>query len=186
MPERSTPLGFGSGDGSPALVLSRKNAPSFIFELVHGRPKTLTGKTEDHRKKEWHGLLVDAHIPEQALEDLSLLKNVEVRSTCEGSSRERPTFCIFRFTHQDWTPFQIEAFVQGMNAIPDIICGAEVGNQGRMRIGVSTCLWYTKDPKAFQQWWLALPGCIGLVISIVQLLLSLRTKDSHIEPHGQI
>jgi|GEM_PF-1690209 len=161
--------GQGLGQG---IASGRKNAPSFIYEILHGSPRKLVGRSGDHRQKQWNGIAVDYHIPEEALTALNGIEEIEVRSSCEGSSIQTPTFVIFRF-RQSRSEEEVAAFVQAMNSIDDIRCGAELGNSGMLRVGITTALWYKKDPSKFEQWWLELAVKIQVVLTL------LRTLSSH-------
>ena len=149
----------------------KKNAPSFIYEILYGKPKYIRGRTAEHRQKIWNGFSVDEHIPTQALDELNRIEEIELRSSCEGSGPENPTYLIFRFRDQQ-NPEEIENFVKGMNAIENIKCGAGIGNMGFYRIGVTTPLWYEKDEENFVKWWLGLATKIQIVLEVTQLLAS--------------
>jgi hypothetical protein len=154
--------GFGRGAG-------RKNAPSFIYEILYGREKFLYGRTDTHAQKMWRGIGVDEHIPTAALDALVAITAIEMRSSCEGSGPERPTFLIFRFLGEENLK-KIQAFVEGMHAFPDVRCGADRGAMGLVRVGVTAPLWYEKDRAEFERWWLELPGKIQTVLAIIDLL----------------
>lgn len=146
-----------------------KNAPSFIYEILHGRPAFIRGRTVEHQTKIWKGIAVDAHIPTAALNELDDIREIELRASCEGSSAERPTFLIFRFCEPK-DENEIRIFVKGMNAIEDIWCGADIGAMGSFRIGVTAPLWYAKDPEKFTSWWLELPKKIRIVLTTLLVL----------------
>ncbi len=148
---------------------ARKNAPSFIYEILHGEPAFLTGRTGAHGQKAWKGISVDEHIPIEALDELDRIEAIELRASCEGSGLERPTFLIFRFRGEEDLK-KISDFVKGMNAAGDMKCGAERGAMGFFRVGVTTALWYEKDNRRFQEWWLALPLKIRVVLAVVETL----------------
>jgi len=148
---------------------TRKNAPSFIYEILHGRPMFIRGRTVEHQTKNWKGISVDVHIPNAALDELNDIREIELRSSCEGSGIDRPTFLIFRF-YEPKDEGEIRAFVKGMNAIDGIWCGADIGAMGRFRIGVTAPLWYEKDPEKFTSWWLELPKMIRIVLITLQVL----------------
>ncbi|MBW1979627.1 MAG: hypothetical protein JRJ12_00235 [Deltaproteobacteria bacterium] len=154
---------------SPGLGTARKNAPSFIYEILHGEAKQLSGRTEHHRQKMWKNIAVDQHIPTEALDGLDKIEEIELRSSCEGSGPERPTFLIVRFRSEEDLQ-KIADFVQGMNAFEDIRCGAERGNMGIYRIGITAPLWYEKDKRAFEKWWLELPVKIQVVLAVIESL----------------
>lgn len=72
------------------------NAPTFAYFTLYGEyPKTpLSGRTTGE-KKMWHGLDVDAGLKDEWLEKLNNLP-IEMRSSEEGKSKERPAFVVIR------------------------------------------------------------------------------------------
>ena len=152
-----------------------KNAPSFIYEILYGRAKQLSGRTVAHRERTWKGILVDEHIPTTALDELDDIKEIELRASCEGSGPETPTYLIFRFRKEP-DEEQAATFVRAMNAVEDIRCGADIGNRGRYRVGVtaSPSLWYGKDPEKFSEWWRDLPRKIRIVLTTIRVLNQVR------------
>ncbi|MDY0039606.1 MAG: hypothetical protein RBS57_04790 [Desulforhabdus sp.] len=148
---------------------SRKNAPSFIYEILHGKSRSLPGRTDAHAQKIWKGISIDEHIPTEALDELDKMEAIELRASCEGSGLDHPTFLIFRFRGEEDLQ-KIANFVAGMNAIEDIKCGAEKGRMGLFRIGVTTPLWYQKDPRKFERWWQQLPTKIRVVLAVLESL----------------
>jgi len=147
----------------------QKNAPSFIYEILYGQPKFLLGRTDSHKQKLWKGIAVDEHIPTEALDELDRIGEIELRASCEGSGPERPTFLIFRLRGEENIK-KIRAFVAGMNAFADLMCGAERGNMGFYRIGITAPLWYGKDEERFANWWLELPLKIHIVLAAIELV----------------
>lgn len=99
------------------------------------------------------------------------IEEIELRSSCEGSGPEKPTYLIFRFGDQR-NPEEIKNFVQGMNAIEDIKCVADIGNIGFYRVGVTAPLWYEKDKEHFVKWWLELPTKTQIVLTTTKVLAS--------------
>lgn len=151
--------------------INRKNAPSFIYEILHGKAKYLRGRTIEHQQKIWNGISIDAHIPTDALEKLNRMEEIELRSSCEGSGPERPTFLIFRLKEAEDIK-KAENFVKTMNTFDDIKCDFDTGNMGFIRIGVTTDLWYEKNTEEFHQWWTTLPLKFAIVLAVNQILLS--------------
>ncbi len=147
----------------------RKNAPSFIYEILYGRQRFLAGRSDGHAGKLWRGIRVDAHIPTAALDALAAIGRLELRSSCEGSGPDRPTFLILRFNGPE-NQATLQAFVAGMNSFDDIACGADRGAMGRMRVGITTAIWYRRDPAAFERWWHDLPLKIQVVLEVVDQL----------------
>jgi len=144
----------------------KKNAPSFIYEVLHGEPKFLSGRTDVHRQKGWKGIGVDEHIPTESLDELDKIKAIELRASCEGSGPERPTFLIVRLRGEEDLEM-VEHFVSGMNAFADIKCGAERGTMGLFRVGITAPLWHAKDPRQFEKWWQELPYKVRVVLAVI-------------------
>ncbi|MCE7740150.1 MAG: hypothetical protein GPJ50_12310, partial [Candidatus Heimdallarchaeota archaeon] len=72
------------------------NAPTFAYQTVYGKnpEEFLSGRT-DAPKKMWQGRAVDEGLKDEWLEKLNNLP-VEIRSTDEGKSKERPAFVVLR------------------------------------------------------------------------------------------
>lgn len=149
---------------------NKKNAPSFIYEILYGKTKFIPGRTMEHREKIWNGISIDAHIPTDALDKLNRMEKIELRSSCEGSGPGKPTFLIFRLRKPKDTK-KAENFVIAMNSFEDIKCGFDTGNMGFLRIGVTTSLWYEKNPEKFNQWWMALPLKFAIVLAVNQIMV---------------
>ncbi len=130
-----------------------KNAPTFIYEILHGKkpPTQLRGRTVTHKKKIIDGIEIDAGIPTSVIKKLNNIKEIEMRSSCQGESEERPSFIIFRLNKN----IDIKKFVKKLNNKKDIKAGFDLGNQGRYRIGVTWWTWYGK--KGNTEWWESLP-----------------------------
>jgi len=148
---------------------NKQNAPSFIYKILHGEPKFIPARTIEHQEKIWNGISVDVHIPTDALDKLNRMEEIELRSSCEGSDLEKPTFLIFRLKE----PKDInkaENFVIALNYFEDIKCGFDTGNMGLFRIGVTTPLWYEKNPEKFNQWWMSLPVKFAIALAVNQII----------------
>lgn len=143
-----------------------KNAPTFIYSLLHPEEdKFIRGRLEEKGKiKEYQGIEIDEAIPEEAFDRLFAIDAIEPRSSCQGHNKDRPTFFIFR-PDDDRFEQNIDAFTQCLNQYEDIICGYDVGNAGRFRIGVTSGYFYTpEEQEKFTRWWNLLPerivGCL--------------------------
>ena len=135
--------------------MEKINAPSFIYKILYGRTKNIPGRIE-HESKYWNGIMVDKYIPDLALNELSKIDEIEIRSSCQGESAERPTFLIFRtkFTEEHY----VKSVVARLNRNKDLKAGWDYGQAGLPRIGVTTNLWYSlENQKLFVHWWLSLP-----------------------------
>lgn len=150
----------------------RKNAPSFIYQILHGKRKLLPGRAEAHGQKSWKGISIDEHIPTEALDRLDEIQEIELRASCEGAGPERPTFLIIRFPSEE-DLVKIENFVTAMNAFEDVKCGAGKGNMGLIRVGITTSLWYEKNKPQFEKWWIDLPTKICIALAVLETLYDL-------------
>lgn len=151
------------------LRAGKKNAPSFIYEILHNEARFLPGRTDAHGQKPWKGITVDEHIPSEALDQLDRIDEIELRASCEGSGLERPTFLIVRFRGEEDLA-KIRHFVTAMNAFEDVVCGAGRGAMGRIRIGMTAALWYEKNQRQFAEWWLGLPTKIRVALAVLESL----------------
>jgi hypothetical protein len=148
---------------------NKKNAPSFIYEILHGKPKFIPGRTVAHKEIIWNNIPIDAHIPTSVLDKLNRMEEIELRSSCEGSGPETPAFLIFRLRSSEQVK-KVENLVIALNSFEDIACGFDRGNMGFFRIGVTTSLWYEKNPDEFTRWWMALPMKLAIALAVNQVL----------------
>ncbi|MFW6247005.1 MAG: hypothetical protein ACOC22_02420 [bacterium] len=138
---------------------STYNAPEFIYSILYDKESPpMRGRGESHKEKNVSGISVDSAIPDKAIKDLLKIKEIETRSSCQGSDEIRPTFLIFRPKNQDSK--YVKKIVDNLNSYDDIKAGYNVGREGSYRIGVTTSLWPEKDKKKFETWWLELPNKI--------------------------
>lgn len=133
------------------------NAPTFIYWVLHGKyPSSfMYGRGASHPEKIVNGIAIDKPIPDSAFKSLLRIKGIETRSSCAGESDKKPTFLIIRLPGKNEN--YVKSFVKKINSYPDITCAYDIGNEGQPRIGITTNLWYSKDPKAFVGWWEELP-----------------------------
>ena len=151
---------------------NRQNAPSFIYEILYGARTFLPGRSDSHVQKSWQGIWIDEHIPAESLDRLNAIDQIELRSSCEGSGPERPTFLIIRFRNEEDLT-KINDFVTAMNAFEDVKCGAGRGSMGLVRVGLTTPLWYEKNRPQFEKWWLDLPTKIRIALDVLETLYDL-------------
>lgn len=136
-------------------TLRKINAPSFIYGILHNTPpKNIQGRIF-HPQKKFRDIYVDEKIPIRSLELLNNIVGITVRSSCQGENEERPTYLIFRTLNQEKN--YIKNIVINLNKNENIKAGFDIGNGNLYRIGVTTFLWYEKDPKEFNNWWNSLP-----------------------------
>jgi hypothetical protein len=137
------------------------NAPSFIYNILHGTNKHISGHSANHDTIDINGIMIDKNIPKEAILKLNQISEIEPRSSCEGTDADRPTFFIFRLKIRT----NPKIIVDKLNKYPNITAGWDIGNGGKARIGVTTNLWYDKDPEKFKKWWLKLPNIIQKSVS---------------------
>lgn len=136
------------------------NAPTFAFICLYDKNPSppISGRESSHPQQLYKGIGIDKHIPTKALDALNNMKNIELRSSCEGESDRHPTFVIFRSLNRD--PNYSKKICNNMNKFKGTKCCYDVGNEGLPRIVVTTRLWYKKDPKLFNIWWMSLASKI--------------------------
>ena len=136
-----------------ALGGIKVNAPTFAYNTIYGKnPKSfLTGRT-DSPKKLWNGLSVDAGLKDKWLNDLNGLK-VEIRSSDEGKSKERPAFIIFRMPEK-YDKLH-KKMVKELDKNNDLYVKSDIGMSNRPRICVANKI--KKGDKGWSKWWDALP-----------------------------
>jgi hypothetical protein len=136
---------------------SKENAPTFIYKILYGKePRTPIRGMINSEEKLYKGIYIDKNIPDDSLDELNSIKEIEIRSSCEGHSPERPTFIIFRLKNNS-DEKRVKILVEKLNRYKDIKAGYGYGNMDELRIGVTTNLYYDKNPKKFEIWWLELP-----------------------------
>ena len=124
---------------------NRKPSPVAAFELVYGKkpPSGMRGMDpgqSDH--KIWKDISIDAHIEDKWLNDLSNIKQIEMRASCEGHDKQWITFIVFRvMPNKDKDIKYLEKIKKFLNQ-GKTKCGYEIGQQGRPRFIVTAKLWY--------------------------------------------
>jgi len=150
----------------------KKPAPTLAWEVIHGKPYPgqRMGRAPGTKEKLWKGLYVDEHLDNNWLEKLNSIKNVEIRSSCEGHGPEGgisldwPTFIIFRVDTK-LEPF-VEKIVAKLNSFKNTKSGYDIGMEGRPRICVAAPLYYNcKKQKEWEDWWKNLPGRINVSVN---------------------
>ncbi len=71
-------------------VALRKNAPSFIYEILHGEPRFLTGKTDTHGQQMWLELPVKIRIVLAVVETLTAMSPRPCPQLPQGSFGNNP------------------------------------------------------------------------------------------------
>ena len=137
-----------------ANIPGKINAPTFAYMCLHGKGpnRIMSGRGESHPSKIWNGIAVDKDIPTKSLQSLDKIKKIELRSSCQGSDMNHPTFVIFRLvSHNEQAT---EKFVKKINKDKDIKCCWGIGNEGKPRIIITAPLWSGQN--GFEKWWLDL------------------------------
>lgn len=137
---------------------NKVNAPTFIYWVLYDKypPRPLFGRGAAHKEKVINGVGIDKVIPSKAIKKLFKMKEIECRSSCQGSDENMPTFLIIRLRKN--TKSNVKRFVSKINKYDDIKANYDVGNNGQYRIGITNHLWYSPDKKKeFVKWWLELP-----------------------------
>ena len=149
------------------LITQDSNAPCAAYETVYGKrcPQQRGGGkgggrySKDHETKTWNGIEVDGHLEDKWLNDLSKIKGIEIRSSCEGHEKDWVAFVIFRFTDrkQDLKRARIIAEkIESSDSITKV--SYHIGRQGQMRFIVAAPTWYGKSE--WKKWWSTLAARI--------------------------
>jgi len=135
-----------------------KNAPEFIYSILYQTdPPMIRGRSANHEQRLVNNVNIDKHIPENAIKLLNNIRQIEPRSSCEGSDKDHPTFFIFRFK-KDPREEYVKEFCNKLSKNNQYKCGYELGRQGYYRVGVTNKLYYSEEnKKEFNRWWLNLP-----------------------------
>lgn len=135
------------------LFDKKLNAPCAAYETVYGKkcPNRPGRYMKPHETKMWKGIDVDGHLEEKWLEDLSNIKGIEIRSSCEGHEKDWVAFVIFRFLNKnkDRDNILIKSKLEASDKITKV--GADIGNGGFMRYVVAAPTWYGQPD--WEKWW---------------------------------
>ncbi|MFW6219593.1 MAG: hypothetical protein ACOC33_01990 [bacterium] len=133
------------------------NAPQFVYNILYNKtPPIMGGRDVSHKTNIINNIPIDEKIPKNAMLELFKIKEIELRSSCQGQDKNHPTFVIFRL-NKPHNESHVKSIVEKLNKYPDIKSGYNLGKQNKYRIGVTSDLWYDKDPKTFEKWWISLP-----------------------------
>jgi hypothetical protein len=135
------------------LFEQRINAPMFIYSILYDKPAPfIRGRECNHSSYVINNINIDKAIPKDAIFQLFKIKEIELTSSCQGSSDIHPTFLIFRPINQDKN--YVLKIVNNLNKYPDIKAGYDIGNGNKYRIGITNSLYYSKEKeKEFNTWW---------------------------------
>jgi len=132
------------------------NAPTFAYQTIyHKNPENFLRCRTDAPKKNWRGHDVDKGLKDELLERLNDLP-IEIRSTEEGKSPQRPAFVIFRMP--EGKDNFVDQIIDALKNESDIFVKSDIGGGGRPRICVAGKVWKNQD--GWQNWWETLPDKI--------------------------
>ena len=144
---------FGMGMGARGGP-DRKPSPVAAYELAYGKraPGGMRGRYPGvHSERKWNGIIVDFHLKNKWLNDLSRIKEIEIRASCEGHEEDWISFIGFRITtNKESDKNYLEKVKRSLNK-GITKCNYEIGQQGRPRFIVAAKLWY--DQPGWEQWW---------------------------------
>lgn len=138
------------------VFTKNSNAPCAAYETVYGKkcPSTMTGKYfMPHGTKTWNGISIDGHIEDKWLNDLSNIKQIEMRSSCEGHNKERVTFIIFRFLDKSYDR-KAKSIEKKLETDRVTKASSQIGREGQLRFIVAAKLWYGQP--GWKEWWTTL------------------------------
>lgn len=127
------------------------NAPSLAYYARTGKIKNIYGRYAHHDSIMIKGIPIDKNIPKSEMIKLLNNKNIEMRSSCEGSDLYGPFF-IFRLPGKDEE--YINNFCKYMNkGEKDIICKYGIGRNGEYRTIVTSSNLFDKMDENYISWW---------------------------------
>lgn len=130
------------------------NAPEFAYYTLYGYVPSggIRGRGENHPKKYIDEIEIDRDIPTKAIKELFKIKDIEMRSSCQGSSKERPSFIIFRPQNQKES--YVKSFVKKLDKQKNIKASYNLGKKNKFRICITGYTWAGKDDN--EEWWISL------------------------------
>jgi hypothetical protein len=135
----------------------KKPAPSLAYEVVYGKlpPNNRGGRYPGQAEtKKWKGIEVDKHLKDKWLRDLNNIKNVEIRSSCEGHAEDWITYVVFRLEPYLESKENVEKVAQTLTNYDNVYSGYDIGQQNRPRIVCAAPLWYNgPDQDKWEKWW---------------------------------
>ena len=105
--------------------INKKPSPTFAWELVYGKP--MKGWRQgrypfEHETKLWNGIEIDIHLNEKWLNELNSIREIEMRASCEGHSKDWVSFIAFRFKNKNKSKKYLNLFVDKMNMYDYTFC----------------------------------------------------------------
>ena len=151
--------GFGRGRGGQRRSW---NSPTFAHIAVYGKEPDhwIPGRTGDPEKEWKRGIMIDKHLKPEWFDELDKIKEIEVRSSCEGHSKERVSYIVFRLKSK------FDKYAKKVSAALDKLDGvyskSDIGTENRPRIVVAGRIWYSQ--KSWEKWWNELPAKVALAV----------------------
>lgn len=159
----------GGGRGRQRMAL---NSPSYAYKAVFGKePDFWLPGRGDHPQKIWHDIPVDEEMPEDVLDQLEEIREIEGRASCAGHRKRNPTYFVFRLASgEDEKASKVSAYLRkkGLASL------SELGSGGRPRIIVAADLY--PDQEEWQQWWQELPNQIQKAVKSVTVSERLQER----------
>lgn len=134
------------------------NAPTFTYYTYYGKEPTprMGGRDVSHKTRKVNGIDLDVGIPKKSFLEISKIKGIETRSSCQGEDNRHLTFIVFRPLNRDEkTSIEI---CNNLNKFKDIRAAYNLGSNNLFRICVTWKTWYGQ--KGFDKWWKELPSKI--------------------------
>lgn len=129
------------------------NAPELAHFVLTNKTERISGREANHKSRLINGIEIDLKIPEKEMKTLMSIKNIEMRSSCEGSEKHGPFF-IFRFADEKDKNY-INSFCDYMmHNDKTIICKFGIGRSGEYRIIVTgNFLKDSVSKSEYDNWW---------------------------------
>ena len=132
------------------IFLENLNAPELAYKTIYNKELSLRGRIFTKEKK-YKDFYVDNDLDIKLLDRLNNIKNIEIRSTCQGHSKERPTYIIFRTKNQDLN--YIKKIIRKLKQCPNTYVSYDIGMENKYRICVATNTFYSSNNKQWTEWW---------------------------------
>jgi len=147
------------------IMTRNANAPCAAYETVYGKkcPHIMGRYPKSHKTQLWNGILVDGNLNKKWLHDLNQIKQIEMRSSCEGHDENWLSYIIFRLrdSNLEKKPY-LDQLVSKIEKTDSITKSAWViGKQGRPRIVVAAKTWFGQPD--WKNWWDSLASRIKQV-----------------------
>ena len=145
---------------------NRVNAPTFIHKIINPDSNMfLPGRGANHAQKNISGVPIDKDIPEDSFNKLNGMKQIELRSSCQGGDEDHPTFLIFRSKSNPNDESIAKSITDRINnAKNNLVADYNLGNDNKYRIGVTSKNVWSGQP-GYDEFWNDLPDTIKNAVS---------------------